>query len=539
MSSAIPLQHGLPSGVSVPPLRSESEELILTPDALQFVADLTRQFRGGIRAALARRELRQRTLAAGGRLGFLSETAAIRHDREWGVAAAPRDLMQRKVEITGPVDRKMIINALNSGADVFMADFEDATAPSWNNLIAGQRNVYDAVRQQIAYDDPSSGKAYRLGQGLATLVVRPRGLHLNERHVVVDGVPAPGALVDFALFFFHNAAELIRRGSGPYFYLPKLESHLEARLWNQVFVAAQRMRAIPRGTIRATVLIETLPAAFEMEEILFEMREHASGLNCGRWDYIFSSIKMRRHDATAIYPDRSQVTMMQPNMRAYSRLLIEICHRRGAHAVGGMSAFIPVKDDVAANERAFEQIRADKQREAGDGHDGTWVAHPALVPVARAVFDEFVPGPHQIDREEEAPHVSAADLLAIPVGTRTDVGLRLNIRVGVQYLEAWLRGQGAVPLYNLMEDAATAEISRIQLWQWLHHRATLVDGTVVTPELFEKLLVEEMASVRAHVGAARYDAGRFDEAIALFRRLVAADAPADFLTTVAYESLRD
>ncbi|MGQ0647561.1 MAG: malate synthase A [Gemmatimonadaceae bacterium] len=537
MTSAAMVERRIPAGVNVTALEAGDASGVLSRDALEFVANLTRQFRPGLRAALARRELRQRSLAAGGSLGFLPETASIRHNRTWSVAAAPRDLVERKVEITGPVDRKMMINALNSGADVFMADFEDATAPTWENVVRGQRNVADAVRGTITYDDPGTGKAYRLGTRLATLIVRPRGLHLVERHLIVDGSPAPASLVDFGLFFWHNAHALVARGSGPYLYLPKLESHLEARLWNDVFVAAQRAAGLPRGTIRATVLIETLPAAFEMEEILYELREHASGLNCGRWDYIFSSIKTRRHDPAAVYPDRAQVTMAQPSMRAYSRLLIEVCHRRGAHAIGGMSAFIPVKDDTSANERAFTQIRADKLREVTDGHDGTWVAHPALVSIAREVFDAQVAGPHQIDRERPSPGVAAADLLAIPQGARTEAGLRQNVRVGIRYIEAWLRGVGAVPLYNLMEDAATAEISRAQVWQWMHHHVPLEDGTLLSPALLRMVIDQEMAKVRVELGAEAFATGRFSEATQLFESLVIADSMPDFLTTLAYQHL--
>jgi malate synthase len=529
--------YSRPGGIAVAYPHDAELQGVLGDGALEFVAALTRRFRPGIRAALARRELRQRALAAGHTLGFLPETSDLRHNRTWGVAPAPHDLRQRKVEITGPVDRKMIINALNSGADVFMADFEDATSPTWENIVRGQQNVADAVRGTISHHDQATGKSYRLGHRLATLVVRPRGLHLVERHLLVDGAPAPASLVDFGLFFYHNARALVAKGSGPYLYLPKLESHLEARLWNDVFVAAQRAMALPRGTVRATVLIETLPAAFEMEEILYELREHASGLNCGRWDYIFSSIKTRRHDPHAVYPDRAQVTMTQHSMRAYSRLLIEICHRRGAHAIGGMSAFIPVKGDDNANVHAFARIRSDKLREASDGHDGTWVAHPALVALAREVFDAHVPGPHQIDRELPPPGVTAWDLLAIPTGTRTLDGLRLNVRVGIQYLEAWLRGLGAVPLYNLMEDAATAEISRAQVWQWMRHQAPLDDGTHVTPALLDTIITEELATVRETLGAARYDAGRFSEATRLFESLVTADTMPDFLTSLAYEHL--
>jgi malate synthase len=537
MTSTAMLEPRTPPGVKVTiPVGGDPGD-VLSFEALSFVAFLTRQFSAGFRGAMARRALRKRSLATGAPLGFLPETASVRYNRTWSVAAAPRDLAQRKVEITGPVDRKMMINALNSGADVFMADFEDATAPTWDNLVSGQQNVRDAAQGSISFDDPGSGKSYRLGERRATLIVRPRGLHLSERQLIVDGEPAPASLVDFGLCFFHNAAALIAQGSGPYFYLPKLESHLEARLWNEVFIAAQLALGIPRGSIRATVLIETLPAAFEMEEILFELREHASGLNCGRWDYIFSSIKTRQHDPAAVFPDRAQVTMTQSGMRAYSRLLIETCHRRGAHAIGGMSAFIPVKGDAVANERAFTQVRADKLREASDGHDGTWVAHPALVAVAREVFDAQIPGAHQIARELPPPGVTGGDLLQIPDGTRSEAGLRQNVRVGIQYLEAWLRGRGAVPLDNLMEDVATAEISRTQIWQWRHHKVQLDDGRTITDDLVRMVISEEMATLRGRIGPLIFDRGRFGDAVQLFETLVTTDVLPDFLTTVAYQQL--
>jgi malate synthase len=417
-----------------------------------------------------------------------------------------------------------------------MADFEDATSPTWANVAGGQRNLFDAVRRQIDYGDPATGKSYRLGERLATLLVRPRGLHLPERHVLIDGRPAHGALVDFGLFFFHNARPLIERGSGPYFYLPKLESHLEARIWNEVFLAAQHALGVPRGTVRATVLIETLPAVFEMDEILYELREHASGLNCGRWDYIFSHIKTRRHDPGALFPDRSQVTMTQPCMRAYTQLAIRTCHRRGAYAIGGMSAYIPVRD-ATANEAALAQVRADKDREAGDGHDGTWVAHPGLVDVAREAFAARLRGDHQLEVLREDVHADRDALLAPPTGSRTEEGLRLNVRVGIQYLEAWLRGQGAVPLYNLMEDAATAEISRAQVWQWVRWGAALEDGRVVTPALVRGVIEEELTRVAGEVGAARMRGGRFDDARDLFISLTLSDELAEFLTLAAYERL--
>ena len=508
---------------------------LLTDEAMAFVAGLERDFGPGIDALLAARGERRARLAAGEVLGFLDQTAAIR-ESAWRVPPAPHDLTRRTVEITGPVDRKMIINALNSGAHVFMADFEDATSPTWHNVMDGQRNVRDAVRRTITFDDAVSGKSYRLGETLATLVIRPRGLHLVERHLLMDARPSHASLVDFGLFVFHNAHALIANGSGPYLYLPKLESHLEARLWNEVFVAAERQLGLPLGTNRVTVLIETLPAAFEMDEILWELREHITGLNCGRWDYIFSSIKVRRHDRTAIYPDRAQVTMTQPAMRAYTQLAIRTCHRRGAHALGGMSAFIPSKD-AEANQKAFAQVRADKEREAADGHDGTWVAHPALVPVAREAFAAHMTGANQLDRLREDVIPNAAALLALPVGSRTEAGLRLNIGVGIRYLEAWLRGQGAVPLNNLMEDAATAEISRTQVWQWVTWEATLDDGRVVTAALVQSLIDAEMRTIAVEVGADRMPATRFVEACRLFTSLALASELDEFLTTIAYASL--
>ena len=514
---------------------SPSFDEILTSEALAFLAQLERDFGVSIDALLAARGLRRARLAAGDRLGFLAHTAEIR-DSVWHVPPAPTDLVRRTVEITGPVDRKMIINALNSGADVFMADFEDATSPTWGNLMEGQRNVRDAVRRTITFDDPASGKAYRLGERLATLVIRPRGLHLSERHLLLDGRPMHGSLVDFGLCAFHNARHLLANGSGPYFYLPKLESHLEARLWNEVFLAAEQALGLPRGTIRVTVLIETLPAAFEMDEILWELREHITGLNCGRWDYIFSSIKVRKHDQRALYPDRAQVTMTQPSMRAYTQLAIRTCHRRGAHAMGGMSAFIPSKD-AEANATAFAQVRADKDREAADGHDGTWVAHPALVPVAREAFAVRMTGANQLDRLRDDVIPDAGALLEVPVGTRTESGLRQNIGIGIRYLEAWLRGQGAVPLFNLMEDAATAEISRTQVWQWVRWGASLDDGRVVTAALVQEIMESEMTSIARDAGDARFAASRFADARGIFASLVLAPELVEFLTTVAYAGL--
>jgi len=528
----------LPPGVALRGPEVPGADEILTHDALAFVADLTRRFRDDIGAALEQRRARQAQLESGARLGFLPETEAVRR-ADWTVAPIPADLRRRTVEITGPVDRKMIINALNSGADVFMADFEDSNAPTWANVVEGQLHLSHAVRRTIRFDDAQSGKAYRLADTIATLMVRPRGLHLPEAHLLVDGRPAPASLVDFGLFFFHNVREQLARGTGPYFYLPKLQGHREARIWNQVFVRAQDALGIPRGTIRATVLIETLPAAFEMDEILHELREHSAGLNCGRWDYIFSFIKTRRHEPGAVLPDRSQVGMTQPCMRAYTQLVVRTCHRRGAHAIGGMAAQIPIKGDAEANARAIEKVRADKLREVGDGHDGTWVAHPGLVGLAREAFESKMSGPNQLGVAREDVVVGVDDLLAVPAGTRTMDGLRLNVRVGIHYLEAWLRGLGCVPLYNLMEDAATAEISRTQVWQWIRHGATLEDGRAVTRALLDQTIDEEMKTIAGEVGPERVRGGRFAEARELFRTMCAAEELEDFLTLPAYELLND
>jgi malate synthase len=510
---------------------------ILTPEALAFLADLARSFGPLIEGALDQRRMRREAWAQGASLDFLPETRSVR-EGEWTVAPLPTDLQQRVVEITGPVERKMMINALNSGADVFMADFEDSNAPTWDNLLQGQLNLRDAVRRTITFEDPQSGKSYQLNEHTAVLMVRPRGLHLPEKHVLVDGRPIAASLFDFGLHIFHNAAELLRRGSGPYFYLPKMESHLEARIWNEVFKHSESALGLPAGSIKATCLIETLPAAFEMDEILYELRDHSAGLNCGRWDYIFSFIKVHRHDPNAVLPDRSQVTMEQPFMRAYAQLVIRTCHRRGVHAIGGMAAQIPAKDDPAVNETALARVRADKQREVGDGHDGTWVAHPGLVAIAREEFEKVMTGPNQLDRMRDDVRVEAADLVRIPDGTRTEDGVRLNLRVGIQYLEAWLRGIGCVPLYRLMEDAATAEISRTQLWHWLRHGATLDDSRVVDHALIERILAEEMERTKEELGAERFAAGQFPKAIELFRRVATADTLEEFLTLPAYDVLR-
>jgi malate synthase len=519
----------LPQGVSISGHITAEFAQILTPEALAFVAKLQRRFDPRRQELLARRAARQKEFDAGRHPDFLPMTEEIR-DSGWSVAAQPKDLLDRRVEITGPTDRKMVINALNCGASTFMADFEDANCPTWHNMIDGQLNLRDAVRRSISLEQ--NGKQYRLNDRTAVLIPRPRGWHLDEKHATVDGKRVSGSLFDFALFFFHNAKELLARGSGPYFYLPKMESHLEARLWNEVFVFSQEELGIPRGTIRATALIETVVAAFEMDEILYELREHSSGLNIGRWDYIFSCIKKFRADRNFCLADRSQVTMTAPFMRAYALLLVKTCHRRGAPAMGGMAAQIPIKNDPKANEAALEKVRQDKLREVTDGCDGTWVAHPALVPIAKEVFDKHMPGPNQYDRQRPDVNVSAKDLLNFqPEKPITEAGLRYNISVGIQYLGAWLAGNGCVPVFNLMEDAATAEISRSQIWQWIRSpKGVLDDGRKVTVELFRKLLGEELAKVKASMSE-----GKYDEAAKLFENLTADDQYVEFLTLPAYQ----
>jgi malate synthase A len=515
------------------PLR-EGDAQILGEEALAFVVALHRRHRERHAELMALRRERQARIDAGALPGFLDETRAVR-EGEWRIAGIPADLQDRRVEITGPVDRKMVINALNAPVRCYMADFEDSQAPTWNGLIDGQINLRDAVRGTIEYRSPE-GKEYRLGERRATLIVRPRGWHLPEKHLLIDGQPAIGALVDFGLYFFHNAHALIERGSGPYFYLPKMQSHLEARLWNDVFNAAQDALDVPRGTIKATVLIETLWAAFEMDEILYELRDHIVGLNCGRWDYIFSYIKTLREHPDRVVPDRQNVGMDRHFLDAYSKLLCVTCHRRGASAMGGMAAFIPVKNDAALNERVLKKVEQDKLREVMNGHDGTWIAHPGLAEVATRVFDQHMPQPNQIDRIPDW-QISAADLLDHPDGETTEDGLRNNLSVAVQYLEAWIGGNGCVPLYNLMEDAATAEISRTQVWQWLRHGARLADGRVLTPERLREVLFEEMENIRREVGDARYFSGRYLEAAGLVVRMVVARDCPDFLTLPAYDYL--
>ena len=523
-------------GIEITGPMDDRARAILPPAALALVAELHRELGPGRTAALARRVERQADLDAGASLDFLTATAAVRSG-DWRIAPLPADLRDRRVEITGPPDRKMVINALNSGAKVFMADFEDANSPTWSNTVEGQINLRDAVRREIDFTAPN-GKAYRLNEQTAVLMVRPRGWHLPERHLLVDGEPVSASLFDFGIYLYHNGRTLLDRGSGPYFYLPKLESHLEARLWNDAFLIAQRRLGIPAGSIRATVLIETIPAVFEMDEILYELRDHSAGLNCGRWDYIFSFIKRHRTRPDFVLPDRAQVTMTTHFMHSYSKLAIKTCHRRGAPAMGGMAAQIPIKGDPDANEAALAKVRADKERESRDGHDGTWVAHPGLVPVALEIFDREMPQPNQIDRLRDDVEVTAADLLRVPEGTITEQGLRLNVDVGIQYLESWLGGNGCVPIYNLMEDAATAEISRTQVWQWVHHpTGVLDDGREITPGLVRELISDELAHIRSLVGAERFDGGRYDLASRLFDQLATDDGLAEFLTLTAYHHL--
>jgi malate synthase len=525
-----------PDGIEITGPMAPGYEQILTPEAVAFLGALNHAFNARRLELLERRTERQKAFDAGQLPDFLPETADIR-TADWTIAPIPADLQDRRVEITGPVDRKMVINALNSGARVFMADFEDANTPTWSNLIEGQINLRDAVRRTISFSG-AEGKEYRLNEQVAVLFARPRGWHLPEKHVVQDGEPMSGSLFDFGLYVFHNAHELLARGSGPYLYLPKMENHLEARLWNDVFDLAEQELGIPARSIKATVLIETLPAAFEMDEMLYELRDHSAGLNCGRWDYIFSAIKKRRSDAAFILPDRAQVTMTTHFMRSYALLCIQTCHRRGAHAMGGMAAFIPVKSNPEVNERALAQVRADKEREATDGHDGTWVAHPGLVPIATEIFDREMPQPNQIARKREDVRVAAADLLVVPKGTITEAGLRTNISVGIQYLASWLRGLGCVPINNLMEDAATAEISRAQIWQWIRHpRGVLEDGRKVTVELFHDILREELAAIEQALGPEEYASRAFAEASVIFDQITTSDTFVDFLTIPAYQRL--
>lgn len=512
-------------------------ETILTAEALSFVAALQARFGSRRDELLRQRAVRQAQLDAGEMPDFLPETAVIRQS-DWQVASIPADLMDRRVEITGPVDRKMVINALNSGANMFMADFEDSHSPTWQETIQGQINLSDAIDGTINFTNPN-GKQYQLNEKIATLLVRPRGWHLDEKHVQMNGRSISASLFDFGLFFFHNAKKLLDKGSGPYFYLPKLENHLEARLWNDVFVLAQELLDIPQGSIRATVLIENILAAFEMDEILYELRDHSSGLNCGRWDYIFSAIRKFRKHPNFVLPDRAQVTMTSHMMRSYSLLLIKTCHLRGIHAMGGMAAQIPIKNNPGANDTALAKVRADKEREAKDGHDGTWVAHPGLVAIAKKQFDTFMPDSNQIERKREDVTITAQDLLAIPEGCITEAGLRINIDVGIQYLAAWLDGNGCVPIYNLMEDAATAEISRAQVWQWLHNPGVvLADGRSITPDLIQEMMPPILHHIKEMVGKERFNQGKYQKASKLFEQIVTGSTFTEFLTLPAYEYLQ-
>lgn len=526
----------LPAGVSIDGAMKPGFEKVLTKEAIAFIADLQRKFNARREELLAARVERQKRLDAGEKPDFLPETAKIR-ESDWTVAPLPKDILDRRVEITGPVDRKMIINALNCGANVFMADFEDASTPTWANMVEGQFNLADAVRRQIDYVDPTSGKAYKLNDKIAVLFVRPRGWHLLEKHVTVDGRPMSGSLFDFGLYFFHNAKEALSRGTGPYFYLPKMESHLEARLWNDVFVHAQDALGVPQKSIKATVLIETILATFEMDEILWELKDHSAGLNCGRWDYIFSFIKKFREQEWAVLPDRGTVGMTSHFLRSYSQLVIKTCHRREVHAMGGMAAQIPIKNDPKANDEAMARVHADKKREAGDGHDGTWVAHPGLVPIAKAEFDAVMKEANQIARKRQDVNVTAADLIQMPAGPKTEAGLRQNVAVGIGYVEAWLRGIGCVPLFNLMEDAATAEISRAQVWQWVRHNQKLDDGRAITKELVREIVREENDKVKAQMGEENYAKGRYEDAAQLMIDLVEQPQFYEFLTLPAYDRI--
>ena len=526
--------HSIRAATSLPAVPAEWRE-ILSPDAIAFVDALADRFRSPVEALIARRADLQQQFDAGARPDFLASTRALR-DADWRVGAIPQDLQDRRVEITGPTDRKMIINALNSGANIFMADFEDSLCPTWSNVIEGQVNLQSAVRRMLDFTSPE-GKHYALNERTAVLIVRPRGWHLPEKHWLRNGRAVPAALVDFGLYLFHNALELQRRGTGPYFYLPKLENHLEARLWAEVIADSESALGLPRGTVKVTVLIETITAAFEMDEILHELRDWIVGLNCGRWDYIFSFIKKFNRRADCVLPDRGSVTMTSHFLRSYARLVIRTCHRRGAFAMGGMAAQIPIKGDPNANDQALARVRADKEREAGDGHDGTWVAHPGLVGLARDIFDRLMPGPNNLHRLREDVQVEASDLLTVPDGSITQAGLVNNIDVGIRYLASWLGGNGCVPIHHLMEDAATAEISRAQLWQWRHHGRRLSNGREVTLDLVRAEIAAQLARIRAEEGEAAFAAGHFVRAAAILDQLTANPDFEPFLTLVAYRDI--
>jgi malate synthase len=509
---------------------------ILTNDALEFISKLHIQFNDRRKELLKLRKERQQELDKGVFPDFLEETKEIR-EGDWIVAPTPNDLQDRRVEITGPVSRKMVINALNSGAKVFMADFEDSNSPSWKNNIEGQINLRDAINETISFENPKNGKQYRLNEEVATLMVRPRGWHLEEKNLLINGEVISGGILDFGLFFFHNIEALQKKGSATYFYLPKLENHKEAKLWNDIFVFAQKELGIPNGTIKATVLVETIMAVFELNEILYELKDHSAGLNCGRWDYIFSYIKRFRKHPSFMLPDRDQVGMTTPFMASYSNLVVKTCHKRKVHAMGGMAAQIPIKNDEDANNIAIEKVRQDKLREVKNGHDGTWVAHPGLVKVAMDIFNEHMPNPNQIEIKREDVVADAKALIEIPEGTITEAGVRKNINVGILYIESWLRGNGAAAIYNLMEDAATAEISRTQLWQWIKHGATLDDGRTITYGMYEELLPQELMKIREYVGEENYNNGKFETAISLFNQLISEDTLEEFLTLNAYQYL--
>jgi len=509
---------------------------ILSAEALEFVHKLENKFRNQRKLLLQDRIKKQQLIDSGELPDFLIETENIRKE-DWKVRNVPDDLQDRRVEITGPVDRKMIINALNSGVKVFMADFEDSNSPTWSNIINGQINLLDANNKSITYTNPSNEKFYCLNDNVATLMVRPRGWHLNEKNILFEDEPISASIFDFGLYFFHNAQKLIENGTGPYFYLPKLESHLEARLWNDIFIEAQNLLNIPIGTIKATVLIETIFAAFEMEEILYELKDHSAGLNCGRWDYIFSFIKKFRKKSNFVLPDRSEVTMKRHFLSSYVKQLVYVCHKRGAHAMGGMAAQIPIKNDSDSNNKAMELVKNDKEREASAGHDGTWIAHPGLAPIALNAFNSVMPDANQINKQIDNPNITQEDLLKVPSGTITEKGLRDNIKVGLQYTEAWLSGNGCVPLYNLMEDAATAEISRSQLWQWLNHESVTEDGTPITKDFLDNIFKDEIKSIKNEIGEDRFNKGRFDLALDLFKKMVYKQDFDEFLTLPAYQHI--
>ena len=514
----------------------QNADKILTQDALDFIFSLEDKF--GVRRLklLNDRKCKQNAIDNACKIDFLKETEYVRNS-EWKIAKIPHDLLDRRVEITGPVDRKMIINALNANVKVFMADFEDSNSPTWDNIVNGQINLMDAINKTINYTNPKNKKYYTLNDKIATLMVRPRGWHLEEKNISLNGKFISASIFDFGMYFYHNAQTLIDNGTSPYFYLPKLESHLEARLWNDIFVEAQNLLNIPLKTIKATVLIETILAAFEMDEILYELRNHSAGLNCGRWDYIFSFIKKFKNNSNYILPDRSEVTMGRHFLNSYVRLLVYTCHKRGAHAMGGMAAQIPIKNDESANNNAMNMVEKDKKREATSGHDGTWIAHPGLADIAFNAFNEVMPESNQINKENSNPNITRADLLKVPEGSITEKGLRHNIKVGVQYLEAWLKGNGCVPLYNLMEDAATAEISRAQLWQWIKHEVNLSSGDKITIDIVNKIFDEELAVIKNEIGSERFESGKFELATDLFKEMINSDNFDEFLTLPAYKHI--